>query len=94
MENIFIGSNDGVFHLNYKRYVSSESKLNVMLTSVKAIGEKDSLIFGGYFLKNGKIVTTQTSDYETSLSKNWNSFHFEYSSTLFAQKAMKSFLIS
>jgi DNA-binding CsgD family transcriptional regulator len=91
MENIFIGSNDGVFHLNYKRYVSSENKLNIMLTSVKAIGEKDSLIFGGYFLKNGKIVTTQTSDYETSLSKNWNSFHFEYSSTLFAQKGNEEF---
>jgi ligand-binding sensor domain-containing protein/DNA-binding CsgD family transcriptional regulator len=91
MENIFIGSNDGVFHLNYKRYVSSESKLNIMLTSVKAIGEKDSLIFGGYFLKNGKIVTTQSSDYETSLSKNWNSFHFEYSSTLFAQKGNEEF---
>lgn len=91
MENIFIGSNDGVFHLNYKKYVSSESKLNVMLTSVKAIGEKDSLIFGGYFLKNGKIVTSQSSDDEVSLTKDWNSFHFEYSSTLFAQKGNEEF---
>jgi ligand-binding sensor domain-containing protein/DNA-binding CsgD family transcriptional regulator len=91
MENIFIGSNDGVFHLNYKRYVSSESKLNVMLTSVKAIGEKDSLIFGGYFLKNGRIASTQDSKQITSLSKDWNSFHFEYSSTLFAQKGNEEF---
>ena len=91
MENIFIGSNDGIFHLNYKRYVSSESKLNVMLTSVKAIGEKDSLIFGGYFLKNDQITTTQHSDNVTSLSKDWNSFHFEYSSTLFAQKGNEEF---
>lgn len=91
MENIFIGSNDGVFHLNYKRYVSSESKLNVLLTSVKAIGEKDSLIFGGYFLKNGQIATTQAADHVTSLSNQWNSFHFEYSSTLFAQKGNEEF---
>jgi ligand-binding sensor domain-containing protein/DNA-binding CsgD family transcriptional regulator len=90
-ENIFIGANDGVFHLNYKRYVSSERKLNVMLTSVKAIDEKDSLIFGGYFLKNGQLSTSQTSDQVTSLSKDWNSFHFEYSSTLFAQKGNEEF---
>ncbi len=91
MENIFIGSNDGVFHLNYKQYVSSESKLNVLLTTVKAIGEKDSLIFGGYFLKNNQITATQDLKNITSLSKDWNSFHFEYSSTLFAQKGNEEF---
>jgi ligand-binding sensor domain-containing protein/DNA-binding CsgD family transcriptional regulator len=91
MENIFIGSNDGVFHLNYNQYVSSESKLKVLLTSVKAIGKKDSLIFGGYFMKNNQISTTQDLKNTTSLSKNLNSFHFEYSSTLFAQKGNEEF---
>jgi len=90
-ENIFIGANDGVFHLNYKQYVTSEKKLNLILSSVKAIGEKDSLIFGGYFVKNGQIINTQQSGKIISLSKNWNSFHFEYSSTLFAQKGNEEF---
>ncbi len=90
-ENVFIGSSDGVFHLNYRQYVSSESKLNVLLTSVKTIGEKDSLIFGGYFLKNNQITATQDLKNITRLSKDWNSFHFEYSSTLFAQKSNEEF---
>jgi ligand-binding sensor domain-containing protein len=74
MENIFIGSNNGVFHLNYHQYVSSENKLNVLLTTVKAIAEKDSLIFGGYFVKNNKIVSAQNTQQIASLSNHWNSF--------------------
>lgn len=89
--NIFIGANNGVFHLNYQQYVSSENKLNVLLTSVKAIAEKDSLIFGGYFMKDNQIAATQNSNQIASLSKHWNSFHFEYSSTLFAQKSNEEF---
>ncbi|SEA47904.1 ligand-binding sensor domain-containing protein [Pedobacter hartonius] len=48
-DNIFISSGDGVFHLNYAKYVASKTQLKVLLSSVKAIAEKDSLIFGGYF---------------------------------------------
>jgi ligand-binding sensor domain-containing protein/DNA-binding CsgD family transcriptional regulator len=91
MENIFIGSNNGVFHLNYRQYVSSENKLNVLLSTVKAIAEKDSLIFGGYFVKNNKIVSAQNTQQIASLSNHWNSFHFEYTSTLFAQKSNEEF---
>ncbi|WP_184545588.1 ligand-binding sensor domain-containing protein [Mucilaginibacter sp. FT3.2] len=91
MENIFIGSDNGIFHLNYLQYVKSETKPNVLLTSVKAIAEKDSLIFGGYFMNKGQIAASQNSRHVTSISKHWNSFHFEYSSTLFAQKANEEF---
>lgn len=91
MENIFIGSNNGVFHLNYRQYVSSENKLNVLLTTVKAIAEKDSLIFGGYFVKNNQVVPAQNTQQIASLSNHWNSFHFEYTSTLFAQKSNEEF---
>ncbi|GAA3992037.1 two-component regulator propeller domain-containing protein [Mucilaginibacter dorajii] len=90
-ENIFIGSNNGIFHLNYRQYVKSETKLNVLLTSVKAIAEKDSLIFGGYFVKDGRINVGQNPSQVSSVSKHWNSFHFEYSSTLFAQKSNEEF---
>jgi ligand-binding sensor domain-containing protein len=91
MENIFIGSNNGVFHLNYRQYVKSETKLNVLLTTVKAIAEKDSLIFGGYFMKNNQVAADQDAKQITTLSNHWNSFHFEYSSTLFAQKSNEEF---
>ncbi|MBB6110589.1 Y_Y_Y domain-containing protein [Mucilaginibacter lappiensis] len=90
-ENIFIGSNNGVFHLNYRQYVQSETKLNVLLTTVKAIAEKDSLIFGGYFMKDNDVAGVQGKKQIVTLSNHWNSFHFEYSSTLFAQKSNEEF---
>lgn len=90
-ENIFIGSTNGVFHLNYRRYVSTENKLNVLLTTVKTIAEKDSLIFGGYFIKNNQITDVQPTKHIPTVTKHWNSFHFEYSSTLFAQKNNEEF---
>jgi len=90
-ENIFMGSNNSIFHLNYKRYVSAENNLGVLLTSVKAIAEKDSLIFGGYFTKNTQVTTDQDIRYIATLPNHWNSFHFEYSSTLYAEKGNEEF---
>jgi ligand-binding sensor domain-containing protein/DNA-binding CsgD family transcriptional regulator len=75
-ENIFIGSNNGVIHLNYSQYIKTVSGLQVILSTVKAIAEKDSLIFGGYPPKENQAV---------KLSNHWNSFHFEYSSPVYAQ---------
>lgn len=86
-ENIFAGSNNAIFHLNYRRYTASANKLNVLLTSVKTIAEKDSVIFGGYFMKNGHVSGAQNAKNTPTVTKHWNSFHFEYSSTLFAQKS-------
>lgn len=90
-ENIFVGSTNGVFHLNYRQYVSTENKLNVLLTTVKTIAEKDSLIFGGYFIKNNQITNAQSTKHIPTVTNHWNSFHFEYSSTLFAQKSNEEF---
>ena len=77
-ENIFIGSNNGIIHLNYSRYIKSDSNISVLISSVKAIAEKDSLIFGGYSQKNNPAIR---------LSNHWNSFRFEYASPLYAQQA-------
>lgn len=85
-ENILIGSNNGIFHLNYRQYANTGVKFNVLLTTVKAMAERDSLLFGGYFT-NG----AQTEKQMPSLSNHWNSVHFEYSSTLYAQKSNQEF---
>jgi ligand-binding sensor domain-containing protein/DNA-binding CsgD family transcriptional regulator len=90
-ENIFIGSSDGVFHLNYRKYVQSGHKLNVLLSSVKAIAEKDSLIYGGFFMKNNQVSADQDIVQISTLANHWNSFHFEYSSTLYAGKSNEEF---
>ncbi len=91
LENIFIGSNNGVFHLNYRQYIQSANKQNVLLSSVKAIAEKDSLIYGGFFMKNNHVSTEQDIGQITTLANHWNSFHFEYSSTLYAEKSNEEF---
>jgi len=85
-ENIFIGSNDGVFHLNYSRYTQSTTPIKVVLSTVKAIAEKDSLIFGGYFFNMNNPGPDQSLKQVISLANRWSSFHFEYSSGLYAQK--------
>ena len=78
-ENIFIGSNDGIFHLNYSRYTQSATPLKVVLSTVQAIAEKDSLIFGGYFFNDKYTGADQSLKQVISLPNSWNSFHFEYS---------------
>lgn len=85
-ENIFIGSGKGLFHINYSKYVRPSFKPKVLLQAVKAISKKDSLLFGGYFCDGTKITDRQKNDAVLSLPNSWNSFHFEYSSTLYAQK--------
>lgn len=69
--NIFIGSEKGTIHLNYARYAVRHTKVTVLLGLVKAIGNKDSVISGGYLPnKDGSI----------ELPSQYKSFHFEYSS--------------
>ncbi|HEY4337012.1 MAG TPA: triple tyrosine motif-containing protein [Puia sp.] len=75
-ENVFVGSNNGVFHLNYSRYLESAGKVRVLLGAVQAIAERDSLLYGGYGGDSLQPVR---------LSNRWNSFHFEYASPMFTQ---------
>jgi ligand-binding sensor domain-containing protein/DNA-binding CsgD family transcriptional regulator len=77
-DNIFIGSNNGVFHLNFGQYIHSDNKITVLLGAVKAIAEKDSLIYGGYAACPKSAV---------QLPIHWNSFHFEYSSPSYAPQS-------
>jgi ligand-binding sensor domain-containing protein/DNA-binding CsgD family transcriptional regulator len=77
-DNIFIGSNNGVFHLNFRQYIHSDNKITVLLGAVKAIAEKDSLIYGGFSACPQSAV---------QLPIHWNSFHFEYSSPSYAPQS-------
>ena len=76
-ENIFVGSNEGVYHLNYSRYLQSADRVTVLMGMVKAIAEKDSVVFGGVGGGGGGA--------EVRLPNHWNSFHLEYASPLYAQ---------
>ncbi|TZF86009.1 transcriptional regulator (plasmid) [Pedobacter sp. BS3] len=85
-ENIFIGANKGLIHINYKKYIQNLKPIDVMLSLVKATGKQDSVIYGGYFLKNNRIEAAQDKNQKVELTKNLNSLHFEYSSTLYEQQ--------
>ena len=85
-KNVFIGSNKGVIHINYLKYLENIKPLDIHLTQVKISGKTDSTLFGGYFLKDGKISAQQNLDQKISLSHQNNSLHFEYASTLYEQQ--------
>lgn len=83
-ENIFIAADNGIIHLNYEKYIANNSKLNVLLTQVKAFGKSDSVIFGGYFLQNSDSSYSQNKNSILQFPISNNSFHFEFSSPAFS----------
>lgn len=82
-QNIFIGANKGAYHINYKKYIQNITRPNVVLGTVKLMGNKDSVVFGGYFVNKGKIVPKQDLNEIPEYVNSLNSIHFEYASTLF-----------
>src|SRR5690606_32867202 len=58
-QNVFIGASKGAYHINYSKYLENISKPSILIGSVKLVGKRDSLLFGGYFVKEGTIVTKQ-----------------------------------
>jgi ligand-binding sensor domain-containing protein len=86
-ENIFIGSNEGVYHLNYSRYLETRGRVTVLMGVVKAIAEKDTVVFGGFGAAGsgaGGDGGVAGDGPEVRLPNHWNSFHFEYASPLYA----------
>ncbi|RZK41913.1 MAG: transcriptional regulator [Pedobacter sp.] len=79
--NIFIGANKGLVHLDYKKYAANLYKPDVLLGQITIIGARDSVLFGGHF--GSKKVKRGVMAY---LPYRFNSLHFEFGSTLFEQK--------
>lgn len=75
--NIFIASEKGIIHLNLDKYALTSLKLLPQLGEVRAIGRKDSTIFGGY--ASNSLQEGDQKEEMISLSNSFSSFHFEYS---------------
>ena len=86
-ENIFIASNEGIIHLNYKKYSIARAKPDILIDQVRLSGKSDSLIFGGYFFRNGSTTPASTAVDPLHFSSKNNSFHFEFSSPVFGSQA-------
>jgi ligand-binding sensor domain-containing protein len=84
--NILIGGEKGFYHINYAKYKTHNNKaIEVQLSTVLTIGKKDSLLFGGYLGKvNDRL---QQASHVREVPYSSNSFHFEYSSTLYGQQS-------
>ena len=76
--NIFVGGENGFFHINYAKYKSSVPVLTVQVRGVTIINERDSLLFGGY-----EVTGNDEALIKPSINNNWKTIHIEYSSTLF-----------
>ncbi|MBO9593327.1 MAG: hypothetical protein J7599_10495 [Niabella sp.] len=85
-ENIFIGAESGMIHLNFRKYVSSNPGITVLLNQVKTMGKTDSLVFGGYFHRNAQGHFQQSTNEIPKLPATFNAFHFEYSTPVFGMQ--------
>jgi ligand-binding sensor domain-containing protein/DNA-binding CsgD family transcriptional regulator len=84
--NILVGSEKGFYHINYEAYKKNRYGIDVMISSVKAFGYADSLLFGGYFEQINRPLI-QTENAIPRVSSNMNSLHFEYSAPVYAQQS-------
>ncbi len=85
-ENVFIASNSGIIHLNYKKYIKANTKPEILLTQVKTSGKTDSLIFGGYFERQPDSTHRRIENRVQEFPHRNNSFHFEFSSPSFGSQ--------
>ncbi len=84
--NVLVGSEKGFYHINYEAYKKNRYGLEVMIRSVKAFGNQDSLLFGGYFDQiNQPLIQPKTA--VPSVASNMNSLHFEYTAPVYAQQS-------
>ncbi|MGB8195040.1 MAG: two-component regulator propeller domain-containing protein, partial [Chitinophagaceae bacterium] len=47
--NVLIGGEKGFYHINYEQYKKIKYPLQAQITTVKALNDRDSLLFGGYY---------------------------------------------
>lgn len=81
--NIYIGAEKGIIHINYEKYIQEARKPTVLLSYVMAKSKRDSILFGGHFTKNTSGVYEQLSTGKLELASKFNSFQFAFSSPSF-----------
>ncbi len=83
--NVFVGGEKGFFLVNYEKYKSNLQKITVQVRTVKISGNKDSLLFGGYFQQVNKAQVQLNKI--PSLAASWKTIRFEFSANVFADAA-------
>jgi DNA-binding CsgD family transcriptional regulator len=85
-QNILVGGEKGIYHINYQRYKQNKTQIDVQIRTMRSAGKADTLLFGGYF---GEVneVRKQSDGQIPHISNRLNSVGFEFSSTLFSQRS-------
>jgi DNA-binding CsgD family transcriptional regulator len=81
--NVFVGAERGFYLINYEEYKKNRYPIQARIRAVKALGKKDSLLFGGYFGDVNDSLEQPAEDVY-SISNKWSSLHFEFSTPLYA----------
>lgn len=81
--NIYIGAEKGIIHINYEKYIQEARKPLVLLSQVTAKSAQDSILFAGYFTKNETGAYEQLRADQLELASKFNSFQFAFSSPSF-----------
>lgn len=85
-ENIFVGSENGFYHINYTKYKQNIRPLRVYIRGVRSVSNTDSILFGGY------STTVQGGNQRRiaalpNFAHALNSLRFEYSSPVFDEQS-------
>jgi len=78
--NIYIGAEKGVIHINDEQYRKEAHKPEVLIASVRNIGLSDTTLFNGYFLHHGNAKQEQGKAQIPHLASSFDSYRFEYAS--------------
>jgi ligand-binding sensor domain-containing protein/DNA-binding CsgD family transcriptional regulator len=81
-QNIFVGSERGVIHINLEKYLRSKRTPALLLSAVRVLGNSDSLVSEGFANMSGGFPT-EILVKGGSMPYRFNSIHFEYSSPAF-----------
>ncbi|MBB1286759.1 transcriptional regulator [Flavisolibacter sp. BT320] len=81
--NILVGAENGFYHINYEKYRQHGGSLNVYIRSVQALGQTDSLLYGGYS-PQGDMATPR-------IPFHTNSFQIQYAAPFYEQQANISY---
>ncbi len=85
-QNIFVGSSDGLIHINFLDYKQRKASMQLLLSKVIALSKKDSVLYNGYFTYNNQILPEQSQRNIDELPAHFNSFHFEFATTMYKEQ--------
>ncbi|MES2798341.1 MAG: triple tyrosine motif-containing protein [Bacteroidota bacterium] len=78
--NIFIGGENGVFHINYENYKKIRPKLLLNFSQVKVTSDVDSTLYGGFKYENFE----NSANVNPEIPYNFRNIFFDYTSNLHA----------